>query len=94
MKVFTKKLSAGLLTLAVVGGIGGYLTSSLASTRSTPTMEAAAVRADTAVNEIVTVYGTKPANYASLVAHRKYMGGAGTRYAAAQHQRLGTVTLQ
>ena len=33
MKVFAKKLSAGLLTLAVVGGIGGYLTSSLASSR-------------------------------------------------------------
>ena len=102
MKVFAKKLSAGLLTLAVVGGIWGYLTSSLASTRpisrdstqATLAMEASELQTDTAVNETVIVYGTRPANYASIVAHRKQARAGGARYAAAPHERLGTVTLQ
>jgi hypothetical protein len=71
---------------------------SVVSTRPTPVMEVATVRPNTPAIEptieTVVVYGAKPANYASLVAHRKHRGAAGVRYAAARHQRLGTITLQ
>jgi hypothetical protein len=41
------------------------------------------------VNETVVVYGSRLDNYASIVAHRKHVGAAGTIYAALQHGRLG-----
>jgi len=82
-----KRLSAGLLALAVVGGVDGFLTMSLASTQPTlvvstqpkPAMEMAT--AQTAI-ETVVVYGTRPANYASLVAHRVHRASVGPKYAA------------
>ena len=88
MKETLKKISAGLLTLAIIGGVCGFLTMSLASRQPTPAMEA-----DTAqtANETVVVYGTKPANHASLVAHREHEGAAGTPYAALRHEGLGTL---
>ena len=82
-KELTKKLSAGVLALAVVGGVGGLLTMSLASTQPKPAIEAAPVQ--TAI-ETVVVYGTKPADYASLVAHRKHVSAAGIQFAALQHR--------
>ena len=95
MEEILKRLSAGLLALAVVGGVDGFLTMSLASTQpmslastqptlvvSTqpkPAMEMAT--AQTAI-ETVVVYGTRPANYASLVAHRVHRASVGPKYAA------------
>ena len=91
MEETLKKLSAGLLTLAVVGSVSGFLTMSLASAQSKPATEVA--MAQTAI-ETVVVYGHRPANYASLVAHRKHPGAAGTNYAAVQHGGLKIFALQ
>ena len=116
-----KTLSAGLLTLSVIGGVGALLTMSLATpppmsldstqpmslvgTRPTPAVQVASIQ-QTAI-ETVVVYGTKPANYASLVAHRKEKGNyaslvadrkdrgaVGTYYAAMWHKGLGTIALE
>jgi hypothetical protein len=82
-----KKISAGLLTLAVIGGVSGLLTMSLAA--GVQPVPATEVDAAQTANETVVVYGTKPANYAGLVAHRKHKGAAGTPYAALRHEGLG-----
>ena len=90
MKETLRKIGAGLLTLAVIGGVGGFLTMSLAASA----WPAPATEVDTAqtANETVVVYGTRPANYASLVAHRKHRGAVWTLYAALQHEGLGILT--
>jgi hypothetical protein len=74
----------------VIGGVGGLLTMSLAaSARPAPATE---VNTAQPAYETVVVYGTKPANYASLVAHRKHRGAVGTLFAALQHEGLGILT--
>jgi hypothetical protein len=102
-----KRLSAGLLALGVVGGVDGLLTMSLASTQpmslastqptllvSTQPKPATEVATAQTAIETVVVYGTRPANYASLVAHRKHRSTAGTNYAAMQHGGLGKIALK
>ena len=103
-----KTLSAGLLTLSVIGGVGALLTMSLASpqpmsldsaqpmslvsAQPKPPTQMASIQ-QTAI-ETVVVYGTRPANYASLVADRKDRGAAGTYYAANWNKGLGTMALE
>ena len=83
-KAFFERATAVLFAVTVVGGVSGLLTMSLAaSAQPAPATKVAAAQT---VIETVVVYGTKPANYASLVAHRKYSGAAGTQYAALQHR--------
>jgi hypothetical protein len=92
----------GLLTMSLASTQPMSLVSTqpmpLVSTQPMPAVEVAMVRPNTPVIEptieTVVVYGTRPANYASLVAHRKHRGAAGVLYAAARHERLGTITLQ
>ena len=87
MRETLKKLSAGLLTLVVVGSVAGLLTMSqastqpmsLVSTQTKPAMEVAPVQ--TAI-ETVVVFGPKPTNYVSLVAHREHRATVGPKYAA------------
>ena len=87
-KALFERATAILFAVTVVGGVGGLLTMSLAaSAQPAPALEVATAQtAIEPVNETVVVYGTRPANYASLVAHRKYSGAAGIQYAALQHR--------
>ena len=74
MKKTLKKLGAGLLTLTVVGGVGGLLTMSLASAQPKPATVVTSAQTTTSAIETVIVFGHRPANYASLIAHRKHAG--------------------
>jgi hypothetical protein len=57
-----KKLSAGLLTLAVVGGVGGLLTKSLVDAQARPATEVTSVQTSTPAVETVTVVGNRRAS--------------------------------
>lgn len=57
-----KKLSAGLLTLAVIGGVGGFLTASLASASSKPVTQVTTVQTSAPAIETVTVVGNRRAS--------------------------------
>ncbi len=61
MRESFKKVSAGLLTLAVLGTVGGFLTLSLVDAQSKAVPEYAAVHTVTQANEIVTVVGNRRA---------------------------------
>jgi hypothetical protein len=74
MKEALKKLSAGLLTLTVIGGVGGLLTTSLASAQPKPATVVTPAQTTTPAFETVIVYGHRPANYAKLIANRKHAG--------------------
>jgi hypothetical protein len=106
-KALFEQAAAGLLAVAVVGGVDGLLTMSLASTQpmslvSTQPMLLVSTQPKPAIEvatvqttiETVVVFGHRPANYASLVAHRKHKGTAGTNYAAMPHAGLGTIALR
>ncbi len=57
-----KKLSAGLLTLAVIGGVGSYLANSLIS-QAKPATEVTTVQThNTSAIETVTVVGNRRAS--------------------------------
>ena len=62
MKETLKKLSAGLLTLAVIGGVGGCLASSLAVAQPKPATEATTMQTSAPGIETVTVVGTRRAS--------------------------------
>ncbi len=91
MKETLKKLSAGLLTLTVIAGVGGLLTMSLANAQ--PKQATQQTAAQPAI-EIVVVYGHRPANYASLIAHKKQAQAASSNYVASQHRGLKVITFQ
>ena len=57
-----KKLSAGLLTLAVIGSVGGYLASSLAVAQPKPAPEVTTMQTSAPAVETVTVVGTRRAS--------------------------------
>jgi hypothetical protein len=57
-----KKLSAGLLTLAIVGGAGGFLTKSLIAARPKPATEVTSVQTSAPAIETVTVVGNRRAS--------------------------------
>lgn len=57
-----KKLSAGLLTLAVIGSVGGFLTKSLVDAQARPATEVTTVQTSTPGIETVTVVGTRRAS--------------------------------
>ena len=57
-----KKISAGLLTLAVIGGVGGFLTNSLVRAQTKPATEVTTVQTNTSAIETVTVVGTRRAS--------------------------------
>ncbi len=59
MNKIVKEISAGLLTLAVIGGIGAYLTSSLFAAQPKPATEVTSVQSNTHAMEIVTVVGNR-----------------------------------
>ncbi|MDE2495611.1 MAG: hypothetical protein KGL97_17065 [Alphaproteobacteria bacterium] len=61
MKESFKKVSAGLLTLAVLGSVGGFLAMSLVTEQPKPAAEFATVHASAPVMETVTVVGTRRA---------------------------------
>ena len=52
-----KKFSAGLLSLAIVGGVGGFLTKSLVDAQRKPAAEVTSVQ--TGAIETVTVVGNR-----------------------------------
>jgi hypothetical protein len=62
MKEFTSKLSAVLLTLAVIGGVGGYMTMSLAAPQPKLTTVATLAQPSTSAIETVTVIGHRSAD--------------------------------
>ena len=62
MKETLKKLSAGLLTLAVIGGIGGFLANSLVASQAKPVTEVTSVQTSSPAIETVTVVGTRRAS--------------------------------
>ena len=57
-----KKLSAGLLTLAVIGGVGGVLAKSLVDTQPNPVAEVTSIQTSTLGIETVTVVGNRQAS--------------------------------
>ena len=57
-----KTLSAGLLTLAVIGGVGGYLTMSLAGTHNQPAAQVTSAQQSAPEIETVTVVGNRRAS--------------------------------
>jgi hypothetical protein len=57
-----KKLSAGLLTLAVVGGVGGFLADTLVVSQAKPATEVTTVQTSTHGIETVTVVGNRRAS--------------------------------
>ena len=57
-----KKLSAGLLTLAVIGSVGGYLASSLAVAQPKPAPEVTTMQTNAPGIETVTVVGNRRAS--------------------------------
>ena len=59
MKESLKGFSAGLLTLAVIGGIGGFLANSLFDTKPKPITEVTSVQTSSPAIETVTVVGNK-----------------------------------
>ena len=61
MKEFLKKVSVSLLTLAVLGSVGGFLTKSLVGSQPKPVTEVTAVHASAPMIETVTVVGYKRA---------------------------------
>ena len=90
IKALFERAAASLFAVTIVGGVSGLLTMSLAaSAQPAPAEKVFTVTematAQTAI-ETVVVYGTKPANYASLVAHRKHVSAAGIQFAALQHR--------
>ena len=91
MKETLKKLSAGLLTLTVIGGVGGLLTMSLADAQPKQAVEQTASRPEI---ETVVVYGHRPANYANLISHKKQIESVGSNYAAAQQNRFKVILFQ
>ena len=62
MKETLKKLSAGLLTLAVIGGVGGFLANSLVASQAKPVTEVTSVQTSGPAIETVTVVGTRRAS--------------------------------
>jgi hypothetical protein len=62
MKETMKKISAGLLTLAVIGGVGGYLANSLVASHAKPATEVTNVQTSAPAIETVTVVGTRRAS--------------------------------
>ncbi len=107
MKENLHKLSAGLLSLAVVGSFTGLLSMSLVSaqpvspagmqplalvsTQPATVMEAAL--GQTAIETIV-VHGHMPTNYAGLVTHRKHSSIARAKYAAGRLGGSNSVVLK
>jgi hypothetical protein len=61
VKEFFKRLGAGLLTLALIGSIGGLLAMSLISPQPKPAAEMTTVQTTAPVIETVTVTGTRRA---------------------------------
>lgn len=57
-----KTLSAGLLTLVVIGGAGGYLTMSLVDAHNQPTAQVTSVQTGAPAIETVTVVGNRRAS--------------------------------
>ena len=57
-----KKLSAGLLTLAVIGSVGGFLANSLVASQARPVTEVTSVQTSAPAIETVTVVGTRRAS--------------------------------
>ena len=57
-----KTLSAGLLTLAVIGGVGGYLTMSLVNTHNQPAAQVTSAQTTAPAIETVTVVGNRRAS--------------------------------
>jgi hypothetical protein len=57
-----KTLSAGLLTLAVIGGVGGVLTMSLADTHQQAAAQVISVQTTAPAIETVTVVGNRRAS--------------------------------
>ena len=57
-----KTLSAGLLTLAVIGGVGGFLTMSLADAHDQPAAQVTSVQTTAPAIETVTVVGNRRAS--------------------------------
>jgi hypothetical protein len=97
MKVNLKKLGAGMLALAVVGSVSGFLTTSLAGTQS-PVGAQPATAMDTTIRqtaiETIVVIGQRPTNYAGLVTHHKHNGTARPEYASAQRRGSNSVVLK
>jgi multidrug efflux pump subunit AcrA (membrane-fusion protein) len=62
MKETMKKISAGLLTLAVIGGVGGYLADTLVASQAKPATEVTTVQTTSPAIETVTVVGTRRAS--------------------------------
>jgi hypothetical protein len=62
MKETLKVFSAGLLTLAVIGGVGVYLANSLVVTQPKPATEVTKVQTSAPAIETVTVVGTRRAS--------------------------------
>ncbi|MDE2163343.1 MAG: hypothetical protein KGL29_09305 [Alphaproteobacteria bacterium] len=62
MRESFKKVSAGLLTLAVLGTVGGFLTMSLIDVQSKAATEVASMHATAPAIETVTVVGTRRAS--------------------------------
>jgi hypothetical protein len=57
-----KKLSAVLLTVAIIGGVGGYLTKSLVGAQAKPATEVTSVLTNSPAIETVTVVGNRRAS--------------------------------
>ena len=89
MKETLKKLSAGLLTLTVIVGVGGLLTMSLANAQPRQAVQQTA--AQTTI-ETVVVYGHRPANHASSISQKRQKEAANNSYVAAQHHGMKEIT--
>ena len=59
MKELFKKISVSLLTLVVIGSVGGFLSQSLVGSQQKPVTEVTAVHASAPMIETVTVVGNK-----------------------------------
>jgi hypothetical protein len=59
MKEFFKKVSVSLLTLAVLGSVGGFLSRSLVGLQQKPIAEVTAAQASAPEIETITVVGNK-----------------------------------
>lgn len=62
MREIVRNFGAGLLTLAVIGGTGAYLTNSLFAAQPKSTTEVTSVQTNAHAVEVVTVVGNRRAS--------------------------------